>query len=313
NPSLGGIRPSVAQLNESAVTVTWTQDAKIPEKYAQYFGYRVDYAVGSFASGGSTLGPTVAHDAAKKNQSLVVSNISAYKQYAFKVVPYREIGDERQYGFGSEAANIQLTTTAAAIPETATTPTSSSTASSNIKTTTKASKTVLPTDPNQTTKQTCEAGSFGVGCSEKCDENCKNDLCSADDGRCSEGCELWFVGDKCQDELRIPSLGNIHSSVAQLNESAVTVTWTQDAKIPEKYAQYFGYRIEYAVGSFASGGSTLGPTVAHDAAKKHQSLVVSNISAYKQYAFKVVPYREMGGERQYGYGSKAANIQLTTT
>ncbi|ELU17747.1 hypothetical protein CAPTEDRAFT_187632, partial [Capitella teleta] len=47
----------------------------------------------------------------------------------------------------------------------------------------------------------CEAGSFGVGCSEKCDENCKNDLCSADDGRCSEGCELWFVGDKCQDEL----------------------------------------------------------------------------------------------------------------
>jgi hypothetical protein len=111
NPTLGDIRPSVAQLNESAVTVTWTQDAKIPEKYAQYFGYRVDYAVGSFASGGSTLGPTVAHDAAKKNQSLVVSNISAYKQYAFNVVPYREIGDERQYGFGSKAVNIQLTTT----------------------------------------------------------------------------------------------------------------------------------------------------------------------------------------------------------
>ncbi|ELU09863.1 hypothetical protein CAPTEDRAFT_204544 [Capitella teleta] len=47
----------------------------------------------------------------------------------------------------------------------------------------------------------CETGSFGVGCSEKCDENCKNDLCSADDGRCFDGCELWFVGDKCQDEL----------------------------------------------------------------------------------------------------------------
>ncbi|ELU01174.1 hypothetical protein CAPTEDRAFT_188593 [Capitella teleta] len=46
-----------------------------------------------------------------------------------------------------------LISSKAAIPETATTPTSSSTASSNIKTTTKASKTVLPTDPNQTTKQ----------------------------------------------------------------------------------------------------------------------------------------------------------------
>ncbi|ELU16547.1 hypothetical protein CAPTEDRAFT_196439 [Capitella teleta] len=159
----------------------------------------------------------------------------------------------------------------------------------------------------------CEAGSFGVGCSEKCDENCKNDLCSADDGRCSNGCELWFAGDKCQDELRNPSIGGIRPSVAQLNVSAVSVTWTQDAKIPEKYAQYFGYRVYYAVGSFAFGGSTLGPTVAHDAAKRDQSLVVSNISAYKQYAFKVVPYRQIGGGRQYGFGSEAANIQLTTT
>ncbi|ELU14108.1 hypothetical protein CAPTEDRAFT_216318 [Capitella teleta] len=46
----------------------------------------------------------------------------------------------------------------------------------------------------------CDAGSFGVGCSEECG-HCKNDLCSAVDGRCSDGCEPGFLGDRCNEKL----------------------------------------------------------------------------------------------------------------
>ncbi|ELT88905.1 hypothetical protein CAPTEDRAFT_208915 [Capitella teleta] len=87
-----GIGPSAIQLNESAVPITWTLDLKIPEKYAQYFGYRIDYVVVSSGYGDViNRGPIFGNDAAKEDESLVLSDISAYKQCAFGVEPYREM------------------------------------------------------------------------------------------------------------------------------------------------------------------------------------------------------------------------------
>ncbi|ELU01382.1 hypothetical protein CAPTEDRAFT_227235 [Capitella teleta] len=156
--------------------------------------------------------------------------------------------------------------------------------------------------------QCCKVGYFGHRCTEECGK-CKNDACSTTNGHCSDGCQLWFIGDLCKIELRRPTLGGLYPSVRHLSKSSAIVTWTQDLKIPSSQSQYFGYTVTYAEGS---GGFIDGPSVAHGVSAVQQSMTVSNIYAYRDYRFKVRIYREMDGKREYGWPSESTLIQLTT-
>ncbi|ELT93909.1 hypothetical protein CAPTEDRAFT_215694 [Capitella teleta] len=98
------------------------------------------------------------------------------------------------------------------------------------------------------TSSACEEGSFGVNCTGHC-TGCKEHKCSAVDGRCSDGCHLWFTGEFCTEEpgfnLKIVitgvlSLQDLSLSTDQVNWSTMDITWTQDPEIPPENEKYHG-------------------------------------------------------------------------
>uniref|UniRef100_X2A7W6 Uncharacterized protein n=1 Tax=Capitella teleta TaxID=283909 RepID=X2A7W6_CAPTE len=133
----------------------------------------------------------------------------------------------------------------------------------------------------------CVAGSFGVGCLEKCGR-CKNGLCSAVDG--------------------IPSLQGASPSAVQFNESAIVITWTQDPQIPAEHSPYFGYTVAYAGGA---ADLTDGPSVAHDAANSQMNQTIRVTCSTIEYRLRVRVYREMSSARQYGRPSEIISIRST--
>jgi hypothetical protein len=58
--------------------------------------------------------------------------------------------------------------------------------------------------------EVCEVGFYGVNCEEECGR-CKDDLCSDDDGHCSDGCQIWFIGDLCKEEIGEFASKEIHN------------------------------------------------------------------------------------------------------
>ncbi|XP_062596853.1 multiple epidermal growth factor-like domains protein 10, partial [Saccostrea cucullata] len=46
---------------------------------------------------------------------------------------------------------------------------------------------------NGTTCEQCPSGSYGVNCSQKCATKCKDEVCDAETGKCSD-CKEWFYG-----------------------------------------------------------------------------------------------------------------------
>ncbi|ELU04636.1 hypothetical protein CAPTEDRAFT_198086 [Capitella teleta] len=156
--------------------------------------------------------------------------------------------------------------------------------------------------------KTCDVGSFGVECQEQCGR-CRNESCSAVDGSCSDGCDLWFVGDLCKEEIGNSTLHGFSTYVKQEKDSSIAITWMQDSNILENQTQYFGYTVAYAKGSdeFVNG-----PSVAHKTTEMKQTLFLDNIESYVEYSFIVRPYREMRGERQYGWPSDAITMQFST-
>jgi hypothetical protein len=83
----------------------------------------------------------------------------------------------------------------------------------------------------------------------------------------------------------------------------------QDSNILENQTQYFGYTIAYAKGSdeFVNG-----PSVAHKTTKVNQTIIMNAIEPYAKYSFQVRPYKEMGGERQYGWPSYVISMLFST-
>ncbi|ELU10965.1 hypothetical protein CAPTEDRAFT_201656 [Capitella teleta] len=169
--------------------------------------------------------------------------------------------------------------------------------------------------------EVCDVGFYGVNCEEECGR-CKDDLCSGDDGHCSDGCQIWFLGDLCKKEIggfaskdiryksylytALPSLDGSHVFLKRMSESAVAITWTQDPWIPDKHAEYYGYTVAYAEGS---GDFTDGPSVPHNVSIKNRVMIVTNIQSDNDYRFKVRMYREMDGEKEYGLPSASTRIE----
>ncbi|ELU12972.1 hypothetical protein CAPTEDRAFT_193075 [Capitella teleta] len=151
----------------------------------------------------------------------------------------------------------------------------------------------------------CEVGFYGVNCEEECGR-CKDDFCSSDDGHCSDGCQIWFIGDLCKEEIALPSLDGSHMFLKRMNESAVAITWTQDPGIPDNHAEFYGYTVAYAEGS---GDFTDGPSVPHNVSIKNRIMIVTNIQSDNDYRFEVRMYREMDGEKEYGLPSAPTRIE----
>ncbi|ELT87397.1 hypothetical protein CAPTEDRAFT_216804, partial [Capitella teleta] len=151
----------------------------------------------------------------------------------------------------------------------------------------------------------CQVGFYGVNCEEECGR-CKDDLCSDDDGHCSDGCQIWFIGDLCKEEIALPSLAGSHAFLKRMNESAVAITWTQDPGIPDKHAEFYGYTVAYAEGS---GDFTDGASVPHDPALMTQTLIVANVHSHNEYRFEVKVYRKMSREREFGVKSNTVIIE----
>ncbi|ELT98740.1 hypothetical protein CAPTEDRAFT_212884 [Capitella teleta] len=152
----------------------------------------------------------------------------------------------------------------------------------------------------------CKRGSFGVNCIGKC-SGCRDDECSAvDDGRCSDGCRLWFTGAFCREE-RTPTLKGSFPSVNRNNESAMSITWTQDPAIPDNHAQYYGYTVAYAV---SYGDMIMGPSIAHDPSTETRSVVVPDVFPCMEYDVQVRPYRKVYGVKQYGWSSETVHVRL---
>ncbi|ELT88231.1 hypothetical protein CAPTEDRAFT_203933, partial [Capitella teleta] len=95
--------------------------------------------------------------------------------------------------------------------------------------------------------ETCPMGSFGVNCSSECGQ-CKDESCSPVDGHCSDGCQLWSVGDLCKEELSVPSLDGLTPTLREVNDTSVAITWRQNPHrpIPQEYAEFYGYTVAYA-------------------------------------------------------------------
>ncbi|ELU00452.1 hypothetical protein CAPTEDRAFT_204896 [Capitella teleta] len=155
--------------------------------------------------------------------------------------------------------------------------------------------------------EACGVGFYGVECEQECG-TCKNNVCFSVDGRCLDGCQLWFVGDYCREELRKPTLEGTFPLLIQLNESAVIITWTQDIQIPRNQSRFYGYTVAYAKGlsDFKDG-----PSVSHNPSAMLQYLIVSNIHATTEYYFHVRVYRSMENETRYGLSSNSIPIRIT--
>ncbi|ELU14880.1 hypothetical protein CAPTEDRAFT_212627 [Capitella teleta] len=118
----------------------------------------------------------------------------------------------------------------------------------------------------------CQMGSFGVNCSSECGQ-CKDESCSPVNGHCSDGCQLWSVGDLCKEELcenpyyvsiysyigsnpAVPSLDGLTPTLREVNETSVAITWRQDPQIPQKYAEFYGYTVASAEAKPAPGATS---------------------------------------------------------
>ncbi|ELT91610.1 hypothetical protein CAPTEDRAFT_188763 [Capitella teleta] len=154
----------------------------------------------------------------------------------------------------------------------------------------------------------CEVGFYGIKCREKCG-HCKNDSCSYVDGHCLDGCQLWFIGDLCKEEIALPSLAGSNAFLRRVNDSAVAITWTQDPQIPDKHAAYYSYTVAYTEGP---GNFNNGPSITHDPAVTKQTLIVANIQSDNDYYFEVQIYREMSGEKEYGWPSGTTHTESSS-
>ncbi|ELU02323.1 hypothetical protein CAPTEDRAFT_226478 [Capitella teleta] len=332
-PSLDGSHVFLKRMNESAVAITWTQDPGIPDKHAEYYGYTVAYAEGSDkhaeyygytvayaqGSGDFTDGPSVPHDPALMTQTLIVANVHSHNEYRFEVKVYREMSTEREFGVKSNTVIIESSvgdlmseigqwnccwasvSYKKVCAKNIHIPTTNAFARSVRYVIDIAIEAILPFFISEV----CDVGFYGVNCEEECGR-CKDDLCSSDDGHCSDGCQIWFLGDLCKEEIALPSLDGSHVFLKRMNESAVAITWTQDPGIPDKHAEYYGYTVAYAEGS---GDFIDGPSVPHNASIKNRIMIVANIQSYNDYRFNVLMYRKMDGEQEYGLPSATTRIE----
>ncbi|ELU09541.1 hypothetical protein CAPTEDRAFT_196930 [Capitella teleta] len=150
------------------------------------------------------------------------------------------------------------------------------------------------------TRRACEEGSFGVNCTGHC-TGCKDHKCSAVDGRCSDGCQLWFRGEFCTEE-RDPTLRGLSPSANHINGSTIVIEWTQDQEIPAGLSQYYGYTLTY---TDESGDVIFGPSVAHNPQIETQSQIVSDLLPCFEYHFYIQPYRLVDDVRKYDLEARA--------
>ncbi|ELT89107.1 hypothetical protein CAPTEDRAFT_189356, partial [Capitella teleta] len=170
----------------------------------------------------------------------------------------------------------------------------------------------------------CQLGTFGINCSSECGQ-CKDESCSPVDGHCSDGCQLWFVGDLCKEELcenpyyvsiysyfgpnpAVPSLDGLTPTLREVNETSVAITWRQDPQIQQEYAKFYGYTVAYAEGN---GDLMNDQRFNHDSSTQDQTVIVSNLNAHQEYSFRVECFREMDDQMEYGTPSNIIHIRLT--
>ncbi|ELT88268.1 hypothetical protein CAPTEDRAFT_209127 [Capitella teleta] len=171
----------------------------------------------------------------------------------------------------------------------------------------------------------CQNGSFGVNCSGECGQ-CKDASCSPVNGHCSDGCQLWFAGDLCKEELcenpyyvsiysyiesnpAVPSLDGLTPTLREVTETSVAITWRQDPQIPQEYAHFYGYTVAYAEGYDDPMNDQ---RFDHDSSTQDQTVIVSNLNAHQEYSFRVKCFREMDDQKEYGTPSNITRIRLTT-
>ncbi|ELT97457.1 hypothetical protein CAPTEDRAFT_193414 [Capitella teleta] len=94
----------------------------------------------------------------------------------------------------------------------------------------------------------CDVGFFGFSCDEKCGR-CQNSACSVVDGHCLDGCQTWFVGNRCKQVIVLPSLRGFYPWLRRVNDSVIILSWNQDSYIADEHSQYYGYTVAYALGS----------------------------------------------------------------
>ncbi|ELU00609.1 hypothetical protein CAPTEDRAFT_206572, partial [Capitella teleta] len=175
------------------------------------------------------------------------------------------------------------------------------------------------------TTKACQMGSFGVNCASECGQ-CKDESCSPVNGHCPYGCQLWSVGDLCNEELcenpyyvsiysnigsnpDMPSLNGLTPTLREVTETSVAITWRQDPQIPEEYAQFYGYSVAYAEGN---GDLLNDQRFDHDSSTQEQTVIVSHLNAHQEYSFRVKCFREMDDQLDYGTPSNIIRIRLTT-
>ncbi|ELT96174.1 hypothetical protein CAPTEDRAFT_218149, partial [Capitella teleta] len=172
--------------------------------------------------------------------------------------------------------------------------------------------------------EACQTGSFGVNCSRECGQ-CKDEACSPVDGHCSDGCQLWSVGKLCKEELcenpyyvsiysnigsnpAVPSLDGLTPTLREVNETSVAITWRQDPKIQQEYAQFYGYTVAYAEDN---GDLMNDQRFNHNSSTQDQTVIVSNLNVHQEYSFRVKCFREMDNQMNYGTPSNIIRIRLT--
>ena len=101
--------------------------------------------------------------------------------------------------------------------------------------------------------------------------------------------------------LALPLFPSSNITFARLNSSTVQVTWEQIQDIPKELVQYYGYTVAYK--GFGDSDSVNGPDYPHAAGQKFQTAVVKGLVPLKHYYFKIRPYRQMKGQREYGWAS----------
>lgn len=103
--NLGGILPSMVQVDSNSVQVIWNPALEVSEYAAQFYGYMVKYGT---SKGSLAQHQNVTHNASNQNQSVIISDLNTGTYYYFEITPYRAVEQQISLGKPSKIGSIHL-------------------------------------------------------------------------------------------------------------------------------------------------------------------------------------------------------------
>lgn len=100
--SFNGGKPTLDQVDDYSIKVSWTTNKEIPSELSKYYGYTVKYGI---IKDDFPYAKNVSHQASTGNQSTTINNLDLQKLYYFRVIPYRTV---RQSFFEDWASDIAI-------------------------------------------------------------------------------------------------------------------------------------------------------------------------------------------------------------